>query len=56
MQRSRRSGSEQPAERRRSFSRAGLLAAFVVAVAAGVALANRHGPPGQGNAPRFRSG
>ena len=39
------------AERRRLFSRVGALAAFVVAVAAGVALANRHGPPAQGNAP-----
>jgi hypothetical protein len=39
------------AQRRRSFSRAGVLAALVVALAAGVALANRHGPTGPGNAP-----
>ena len=39
------------AERRRLFSRAGVLAAFLVAVAAGVAVANHHGPTGQGNAP-----
>jgi len=37
-------------ERRRSLVRAGVVAAFIVAIAAGVALANRHGPPRQGNA------
>lgn len=39
------------AERRRLFSRAGVLGAFAVAVAAGVALASHHGTTGQGNAP-----
>jgi hypothetical protein len=39
------------AERRRSRARGGVLAAFVVAIAAGVVLANHHGPTGQGNAP-----
>jgi hypothetical protein len=39
------------AQRRRSLARAGALAAFVVAVAAGVALANHQGPTRQGNAP-----
>ena len=39
------------ARRRRLFSRAGALTAFVVAVAAGAAVANHHGPTGQGNAP-----
>lgn len=42
------------AERRRSRARGGVLAAFVVAIAAGVVLANHHGPTGQGNARALR--
>jgi hypothetical protein len=39
------------AERRRSLARAGVLAAFVVALTAGVVLANRHGQTGQRTVP-----
>jgi hypothetical protein len=42
------------AARRRSFARAGVLTAVVVAIVAGVALANRHGTTDQGNAPAPR--
>jgi hypothetical protein len=44
------------AARRRSLARAGVLAAFVVAIAVGIGLANRHGASGQGNsrAPALR--